>query len=353
MEENVEHERNVLRALSPFAREGYVFSSLLVTSVASQRRRQVQAALNRLAEHARRLKEAYLRVVPDVALVTFRPPRRSKLFQEVDPYIRIYHLIYRWCSFGDLDISKEGLALRVERMDTFYELYVLHELLTALRSAGFVADGDPKKAIGRVRYGDDGQLVPKGKRVANRYLLRRGSTRLQLYYEPVFSAKEGEQNGVTVHRVTRSAGGGDAPYVPDYLIRVSEDGGPWQDFVLDAKYRYVAGTVNAADRELRLQNGHTLIVSELIGCLIKYKLGCVASDTGCSPQAVWLLCGRDDSEEWLTFEGSPWALANAGVQVFSGAASVSPKANLIRRVLGAIVPMDYADDGRGKAQEGA
>ncbi len=336
LDEHLEHERDVLRALSPFARDGYVFSSLLVTSVAVQRRAQVQAALGRLAQKARRLKEAYLRVVPGVTVIPFRPPRRSKLFQEVDPYIRLYHLIHAWCAFGELDISREGLALRIERMDTFYELYVLHEFLRALRSAGFVVDGNPEEAIRCVRYSNVGQFAASEKPVANRYLLKRGSTRLQLFYEPVFSADASEQHGVNIHRVTRSAGGANAPYTPDFLIRVSEVGGPWQDFVFDAKYRYVAGTVGVPDRELGLPGGRSLMVTEQMDCLVKYKLGCIASDTGLAPRAVWLLCGRDADEAWSTFEGSLWFVANAGGLAPSGSASVSPKANLMERVLRAV-----------------
>lgn len=338
LDDRLEHERSVLRALSPFAREGYVFSSLLVTSVAARRRLQLHAALNRLEKHARRLKEAYLHAVPDVAKVPFRPPRRSKLFQEVEPYIRIYHLMHTWCAFGDLDMSKEGLALRIERMDTFYELYVLHELLMALQAAGFVTDGESKKAVTRVRYSNLGQYSAGDKQVANKYLLRRNTLRLQLFYEPVFSAGADEQNGVTIHRTTCGSGRSDAPYTPDFLIRVSEDGMPWRDFVLDAKYRYVAGTVNEADRRLRLPGGLTVVVSEQASCLVKYKLGCVASDTGLAPQAVWLLCGRDSEEAFSTFEASPWAMANADTIVPSGSASVSPLANLVEKVLAAIIP---------------
>lgn len=72
----------------------------------------------------------------------------------------------------------------------------------------------------------------------------------------------------------------------------SEVGGHWQDFVFDAKYRYVAGTVGVPDRELGLPGGRSLMITEQMDCLVKYKLGCIASDTGLAPRAVWLLCGR-------------------------------------------------------------
>lgn len=332
LNDHAEHERSVLSALSPYTRDGYVLSSLLVTSVSARRRAQVQGSLRRLADKARQLRDAYLRAVPDVRTMPFRPPRRSKLFQEVDPYIRLYRYMQTWCSFGDLDIASEGIALRTERMDTFYELYVLHELLAALRAMGFVADESEDTAISRVRYSNMGQFDTGDKQVANRYFLRRGTTRAQLYYEPVFDAGPREEHGVTLHRTAMASGWGSSPYTPDFLLRVSHDGGAWRDFVFDAKYRYVAGVTNNADRELRLPDRKLAQVPELLSCLFKYKLGCMASDTLRAPEAVWLLCGRDNSEKLSRYEDSAWAARAAGL-VASGAASVSPKANLVAEVL--------------------
>lgn len=340
LDEHAEHERSVLRALSPYTKEGYVLSSLLVTSISARRRTQTQMALGSLSKKARRLRDAYLRAAPDVSPIPFRPPRRSKIFQEVDPYVKLFQLIQKWCAFGDLDIAKESLAVRTERMDTFYELYVLHELLSALHSAGFRPDDSIENPIAQVRYSNVGQYDASAKQVANLYCLKRNTTKLQLFYEPIFCADATEQNGVTLHRTTIGTNGPTAPYTPDYLIRVSRDGGVWQDFVFEAKYRYVIGVTKSVDRSFPIPGGTSIQTTEFINCLLKYKLGCIASDTGNAPQAVWLFCGRDAGSALQTFEASPWVSANHKSLYASGAASLSPKANMANTVLGILSLLD-------------
>ncbi len=316
LEDGVANNEMIMRRLSPLSREGYVLSSLLVTDVALDRRKRSAGALDRLATRAAVLAGSYRRAVPGVATVKFVAPRRSKVFQEVDHYGRLYHLIQMWCSFGDVDMSSEGLAIKTERMDTFYEYYVLHELLASLANLGFVPDADEENPVSTVRYANTGQFDGGEQQVANKYLLSNGGVRLQLYYQPVFHAVGLEENGVTLHRT--SASKGSAPFTPDFLIRISDNGAPWRDVVLDAKYSKVRSVVSAF--------GGTS-VSRIQRCLMKYKLESFASDTRMPPLAVWLVCGRENEPNHEVYDASPWAIANPELYVPSGATALSPLAN--------------------------
>lgn len=327
------------RALNFHASEGYVLSSLLVADVSLRMRRRAARELDRLAEWAGRLRGAYHRAAPGVQAVPFKPPRRSKIFQEIDPYGRLYQLMGMWCSFGDVDVSGLSLALRTERMDTFYEYYALHALLRALHDAGLVPDSDVAEPVSTVRYSSSGQYDASGAQVANRYCLSRPGMRAQLFYQPVLTASELEENGVTLHRLTSS--GAEAPYTPDFLLRLSCDGEPWRDVVLDAKYM----TVGAVGDRVRdwLPSGRRATVLE--ECLRKYKLECLASDTGCQPASVWLLCGRDHLVREFDFERSGWARANRDRLSPSGAASLSPLANGLPGVLAALGVVSPSGEG--------
>ena len=358
LEDHAEHERQVLRALGVYSRDEYVLSSLLVSSVSSRRTAQMRAAIDALAERATRLHATYRRAAPDAELVPFRPPKRSKIFQEVYPYPRLYQLMQMWCTFGDVDLSGQNLALRTERMDTFYEYYVLHQMLTWLRDEGFSPDEDADVPVSCVQYTDRGQYERSGRQVANRYLLRRGETRLALFYQPVFFAGPEEEHGVTIHRTTASASGSGVPYTPDYLIRVSDGGKPWTDIVIDAKYRHVSNVLRTPFSAAQTGNAG-MYLTTMLDCLRKYKLECFASDTGMPPRAVWLLCGRDSNPSLTRYERSAWASAasgsggsgsskggtgagtgndtgNGGWFIPSGAATVSPLANEMGNVLSII-----------------
>lgn len=320
-------EQRVNRTLGQENGEDYVLSSLLVADASRQRRERLSKTLERLARWAKRLEGDYRRAVPGVARISFVPPRRSKIFQEVVLYGSLYELMQMWCDFGDVDVSGVNLAFRTQRMDTLYEYYVLHELLAGLREAGFMPDQNEEEPVSVVRYTDRGQFGQASEEVANKYLLRRGADRVQLFYQPVFGAGLEEENGVTLHRTTQS--GHDAPYTPDILLRLSIGGGPWRDFVLDAKYATV-GSVWGRVRGTAFGSS-----SKMFDCLRKYRLECVASDTGCPPVAVWLLCGREHENDVRCYEGSTWARLQArGGFVPSGAASVSPLANEVGQVLG-------------------
>lgn len=328
-----ENER-LRRALSSYAAEGYVLSSLIVADVSIRMRQRVSRELERLAEWAGLLRGSYLRAIPGVPVSAFKLPRRSKIFQEIDPYGKLYQLMLMWCSFGDVDVSGINLALRTERMDTFFEYYALHALLRALYDVGYVPDTSVSEPISTVRYSNSGQYAADTCQVANRYYLSRSDTRAILFYQPVFTASELEENGVTVHRLTSS--GSEAPYTPDFLLRISSGGEPWRDVVFDAKYMSASGAA-AKLRDWKSSGARATVLGE---CLRKYKLECLASDTGRSPAAVWLLCGRDHVTREFDYERSQWATSNRGMVSPSGAVSLSPLANGLSNVLAALGIVD-------------
>lgn len=329
----IESERglseSVERAMNPFSTEGYVFSSLLITSSGHRRREAILERANSLRRKASTLEHAYKIAMPGVEAGRFLPPRRSKVFQEVTPYTQLYALIMEWCAMGDLDIRGSLLALRTARMDRFYEYYVLLSILTRLHEHGYRPSSAIDSPIGVVEYSlaRTSKYFRNEVQVANRYVLDGDAGTVTLYYQPVIYGDNREENGIQLHRTSVGTKGYDSYYTPDFLLVFSSDSGV-KTVLIDAKYRYTRVVMSDAPD------------SEFEKCLRKYRQE--TSGVLGPPNAVWLLCGRDTEVETRYWERSSWSQSAKGY-IRSGATTLTPMGDGLNDLLEMIGVLHRAD----------
>ena len=158
----------------------------------------VLPAVRERAESLRRkaasLEHAYQLAAPGVNPDRFLPPRRSKVFQEVAPYTKLYELMMRWCTMGDLDMRGSLLALRTARMDRFYEYYVLLAILSKLDQHGFRPSNAVEPPIEVVEYSlaKTSRYFRNEGQVANKIVLDGKTGTVALYYQPDHDAETAE-----------------------------------------------------------------------------------------------------------------------------------------------------------------
>lgn len=329
-----EDDARVMGALNRRWDEGYFAAPLTVLRASGSGRERARASLARLTERALRLGRYYAQAFPGASALEYRLPRRTKVFQEVPAYMRAYELMERWEIFGDVDLSGNGFALLTPRVDTFYEYYCLYLLLDALNGLGF--------EMVRADHVDYAYKNPfhTGSGIANRYELARGSERVRLFYEPVAYGYRDSEHGVGLQRITASPGQSEPVYTPDFLLRHDRGDGALRDLVLDAKYSRVSDIARRV-RGFNL-DGRSVNVTTLMECILKYKVGCVASETGWSPAAVWLLCGKDDGDIVETYATSPWAHARDDVHA-SGALALGRSSEGLKSLLRSFGLADSSD----------
>ena len=65
-------------------------------------------------------------------------PRKTKVFQEIQAYSKVYDLIVKWFEFGEISLEREKIIFRVKTIDKLYEYYCLQQILKMLLDEDFV-----------------------------------------------------------------------------------------------------------------------------------------------------------------------------------------------------------------------
>lgn len=225
----------------------------------------------------------------------FRMPNRTKTFQEVPHYARIYSAMRRWAARCEFDGAREALMLSARQAPRLYEIFCLAGMLTWLRSQGFLPDDSSDESISQVAYSLECGQFGNESRVANRYSLRRGGSKATLWYQPVFYGDEREEGGIDAHRTTSSAQPGLTPYwTPDFALRFIE-GSSDRLFVIDAKF---SDPSNGRDLEDAVRRKYGRDTSRRGGKRVS---------------SVWTLFGRGRADAGSARECSEWARAQGFV----------------------------------------
>lgn len=309
--------------------------ALVVVEACLRSERPFAERARALRRKARRLRHALADAFGPVSAVRYRLPRRSKVFQEVRPYADVHACMRRWDDFGEFLMLRDGLTLQTWRMDKLYEYYVLYRLLDTLSAHGFSLDESCSEPARRVGYSLQSRYYSNEAQVANVYRLVRGGERVTLFYEPVVYGDEREENGIDLHRTTRTESGHDSFWTPDYLIR-HEANGQVRRIVLDAKFRRLDAVQSDGSGDSR---------SCFEQCLIKYKAAMMGVD-GRRIDSLWLLCGRALGREVRPYQVSSWAAAQDSL-VPDGIATVAPEADGLADVLTLVGlgPLESAREG--------
>lgn len=323
--------------------EGDLLPTLVLIDTYLDRETPIIDEARRIQSQFKNIRERLLKSFPDVLEIQYVMPRRTKVFQEVNPYADIHAEMRDWNAFGDIDILRDTLALHTWRIDKLYEYFVLFKILQQLRDFGFSPRGEMSTAIKQIEYSieDSDDVFRNDKQVANVYSLIRGDERVTLYYQPVFYGDEREEHGIKLHRTTAAR---IHPYwTPDYLI-VHERDAEISNIVIDAKFRSRTfvhwGNAWRKGNESRSD----LTNSAFLDCILKYRVATCGAD-GTKVDALWVLYGREVENKVRIYQHSKWAKANYG-GIFDGIAPLSPEVNCIAEMM-AKVGIDKEPSGWG------
>lgn len=238
-------------------------------------------------------------------------PKKTKIFQEVRPYLIVFEQIMKWFKFGDFSLVKENLIFNVKTMDKLFEYYCLCQLLTALKKHGFSGTDRQFPSL-LYRYKNEANESY----VANTYFLKRDNVYVTLYYQPVIRTDYFE-NGITLFRTTSR----NNYYTPDFLLKIRYKEYPAVYLIFDAKY----------------STRNTIKNYYFDKTIIQYA--CELSDTrGQSVKMVWLLQGRVDDSEYLEkYHISPLAQKYKPA-ISYGIASINTKNDAMEKLWDEISP---------------
>ena len=252
-------------------------------------------------------------------------PRRSKAFQEIPHYVRVYKAMLEWFEYGKVNAEKEALMLEIRSMPRLYELFCLANLVDYHLRLGYTAS-EPEL----VTYSLSSRYFSNERRVANKYSFSKGQASSTLWYQAVFYSDKREEGGLDVHRTTKSTSGSqsmDSYWTPDFVLRQAGPDTAERMIVLDSKYSEPEYCRNYyAD------------------CVDKYKHRSIRSN-GRPIDSVWLLCGRGDAGQGWAEELGSWALETG--MLSDGLCVFSPFVNELDHAIPA------ADTGRGIHREAA
>lgn len=219
-------------------------------------------------------------------------PRKTRTFCEINPYAQVFEIIVRWFQYGEYSLEKERLILQVKTLDKLFEYYCLLRLLKLLADNRY-QKADIKEPVLKYDYTSTDEYYKNEKDVANTYMLSNGSVAVTLYYQPVISAVQFENN-LTLYRTTKPPSDKPDYYTPDFVLKFSSSDHNEEYIIFDAKFSSRANI-----------RSHSL--PEVIR-----KYSCefgVAADIH-APKMVWVLQGRVNTTEnsiWK-YHSSPLAL---------------------------------------------
>ena len=192
---------------------------------------------------------------------------------------QVFEIIVRWFRYGEYSLEKERLILQVKTLDKLFEYYCLLRLLKLLADNGY-QKANVKEPVFKFDYVSADKHYQNEKDVANTYLLSNGEVTATLYYQPVISAVQFE-NDLTLFRTTKPPAGNPDYYTPDFVLKFTSSEDDEEYAIFDAKFSSRANIKK-----------HSL--SEVIR---KYSCEISAASRSSAPKMVWVLQGRVNGSE--------------------------------------------------------
>ena len=238
--------------------------------------------LDKLADAIKTLQSLYTQYKSlfdvKIAILTSLP-RKTKTFQEIKPYTQVFAIIFRWFNYGEFSLEKERLILQVKTLDKLFEYFCLIELLKLFTERGYQKKNVDQPAF-KFEYSVSDGFYQNEKDVANTYLLYKDDVELTVYYQPVISASQ-FQNNIALYRTTKPKVGRPDYYSPDFVLKFMAANGKEDYVILDSKF-----SSRSNIRKFHLPK-----------VMNKYSHEVAAANPQCNPQMVWVLQGRVGSGE--------------------------------------------------------
>lgn len=297
--------------------EGH-FIPVMIIDAQIERDQPLLSKLQAQRTRARRFYRFLSEAMPVAVSNTFRMPRKTKIFQEIPHYARLFQLMRMWDAFGEFDFAREGLILSMHRVSRLYELYSLASLLHWFDAQGYTPDSSYKTPFERVERTQEYGMPDNEREVANVYRLQRGGAQVTLWYQPMLYGGDQEFAGLGAHRLLPNdlfdQQPNDSYWTPDFALSFKEAG---RDslFLLDSKFTSIE---NAKDQRFN-------------PCLTKYRFQTIRSN-GMPIDSVWLLCGQAPETTCIPTGTMSWA-RKQGIPPIGGLAALSPFGNSIDQMM--------------------
>ena len=222
--------------------------------------------------------------VPEV--VVLKLPRKTGTFCEIKPYVQVFEIIVRWFNYGEYSLAKEQLILHIKTLDKLFEYYCLLSILKLLADNGY-QKSNIKEPVYKYEYTLADSEYQNEKDVANTYKLFNGKVYVTVYYQPVISAVNFE-NEITLFRTTKNYN--KDYYTPDFVLKFYSDTQNEEYVVFDSKF-------SSRDNIKRYS------LEEVI---LKYSCEFASTAENRFPKMVWVLQGRVRN-----FENPIWKFHNS------------------------------------------
>jgi hypothetical protein len=270
LKQDIETENKQIVKLQRMEHHGLRMSAIPVKRIQIHNRISQLRALQELILNLEKQYPQYQEILRCFETPLTGIPKKTKVFQEVQPYRHVFEQIMEWYRFGEFNLLKENLIFNIKTMDTLFEYYCLYKLLLMLQDAGFTepADGEAPSAY----YPYKPTVYPYHCDIANTYRLQQDATRITLYYQPVIRADDFENN-ITLYRTTSAHD----CYTPDFMFKIEAHQNLIGYIIMDAKY----------------STGETIRKYYMDKTILKYA--CQVSGKEEHPvKMVWLFQGRTD-----------------------------------------------------------
>lgn len=271
-------ERVISRIHGSFPKE-YRAPIITIKSLQISFCRLLLKKLNCLIDTLQSVGKQYSSLFDVQPLVLNTLPRKTNTFCEIKPYAQVFEIIVRWFRYGEYSLEKERLILQVKTLDKLFEYYCLLRLLKLLADNGY-QKANVKEPVFKFDYVSADEHYQNEKDVANTYLLSNGEVTATLYYQPVISAVQFE-NDLTLFRTTKPPAGNPDYYTPDFVLKFTSSEDDEEYAIFDAKFSSRANIKK-----------HSL--PEVIR---KYSCEISAASRSSVPKMVWVLQGRVNGSE--------------------------------------------------------
>ena len=271
-------ERIISRIHGSFPKE-YCAPIITVKSLQVSFCKTLLEKLNRFIGTLQNLYKQYVVLFDFQTLMLTTFPRKTSTFCEIKPYKQVFEIIVRWFQYGEYSLEKERLILQVKTLDKLFEYYCLLRLLKLLADNGY-QKADVKEPAFKYFYTSADTHYQNEQEVANTYLLNNHHVMVTLYYQPVISSVQFE-NDLTLYRTTKPASGKPDYYTPDFVVKFSSSEHDEEYVIFDAKFSSRASIKNYSLPEI----------------IRKYSCELSTTSDIHAPKMVWVLQGRVNSNE--------------------------------------------------------
>jgi hypothetical protein len=281
----INEEKLMIECLHGFETDGYRSSTLTISRIQVQIHQELLEKIRNIKMQLNFLLILYTIVLPCQQIKITSLPRKTNTFREIYPYSKIFGLILQWYKYGEFDLKKENVILRIKTLDKLFEYYCLHRLLKMLTMLGFDIDKAPN-ALRHFIYKATKENYDD-QNITNTFVLRSDSIKIILYYQPVIYSN-GFENEITLFRTTDK----NNFFNPDFLLKIINETSANCGYALfDAKF-----STRKTIKEYEIKDTIFNYSSQVSGINLYED----------SLKMMWLLQGRiDGTKNLYRFHSSP------------------------------------------------